>query len=82
MEDPSEIARCVDAGELLYVHALELIRPYVTHVRRVTVGTHRWCILTLAGLCSELLVTKDAFTLLLTGNDIILKSTIIFFFSK
>ena len=62
MEGPSEIARRLEAGDL-YVHALELMRPYnFTHVRRVTVGTHRWCILTLAGLCSELLVAKDAFT--------------------
>ena len=59
MDDPSEIARRLDAGDLLYVHALELMRPYNgTNVRLVTVGTHRWCILTLAGLCSELLVAK------------------------
>ena len=63
MKDPPEIARRLEAGDLLYVHALELMRPYkVTHVRRVTVGTHHWCILTLADLCWELLVAKDAFT--------------------
>ena len=62
MEDPSEIARRLEAGDL-YVHALELMRPYnFTHVRRITIGTHRGCILTLGGLCSEMLVAKDAFT--------------------
>ena len=63
MEDPSEIARLIEAGDLLYVHALDLKRTYnVTHVRWITVGTNRWCMLTLAGLCSELLVANDAFT--------------------
>ena len=33
----------------------------VTNVRRITVGSYRWCKLTLAGVGSELLVAKDAF---------------------
>ena len=63
MEDPCEIARRLETGELLYLRSLELMRQYtITHVRRIAVASHRWCILKLSGLYSELLIAKDAFT--------------------
>ena len=39
------------------------MHPYaITHVRRFYVGSHRWCILTLTCLHSDLLIAKIAFT--------------------
>jgi len=39
------------------------MHPYaITHVRRITVGSHRWCTLTPTGLHSEVLIAKDTFT--------------------
>ena len=63
MEDPSEIMRRLGTGELLYLNSLELMHQYTfTHLKRITVGRHRWCILTLSGMHSGLLMAKDAFT--------------------
>ena len=50
-------------GRSPYVHSLELMHQYsITHVRRIAVGSHLWCILTLTGLHQELLIAKEAFT--------------------
>ena len=63
MEDPRKVLRRLGSGELLYINSLEITKLHtVTHVKRVVVGPHRWCILTLNGMHSELMVAKDAFT--------------------
>jgi hypothetical protein len=39
------------------------MHPYtIIHVRRVTVGSYRWCTLSLTGLHSELLIPNEAFS--------------------
>ena len=61
MQNPCELARRLEASELLYVHALELMRPTRSHMsdgsRLETFGGayYHWI-----EMSSEMLIAKDA----------------------